>query len=299
MRGLAAVATPPVGPARVAGRGDAAGLRACGDRDRGEPLSGQHHRQQVGALHQRAGRRRRDDGAVVRRNAPQRTELSGAVRRQHLRANKDTCPVDVGAPPNLAPNCSPPATRSLVIPKTCPRSVRRPAARANTPASTCPGSTSATSRPRSRCRSPRSRRDYQCEPADGVVRDPQQRQQHARRLVAQGDAWLNEPDVGVRQLGKGQQQPADRHLGRGRRRAIRSRRCSTARMCSPAATTKRSATTTCSPRWSRCTGYPKRVTRRMPRPSQVFGAAKRRRAGSLSCAAWLLTSSHPPEPDRR
>ena len=44
--------------------------------------------------------------------------------------------------------------------------------------------------------------------------------------IAQGDAWLNRQLSGLRQLGGGQQQPADRDLGRGRRRpsATKSRR---------------------------------------------------------------------------
>ena len=55
------------------------------------------------------------------------------------------------------------------------------------------------------------------EPADGVVRHPQQRQQHARRLDRRGRRVVEPPARRLCQLGPGQQQPADRDVGRGRR----------------------------------------------------------------------------------
>ena len=101
--------SPPRGP----GGGRAADARARGDRGGGEPLAGQHHRQQVGALHQRAGRRRRDDGPVVRRNTSQRAELPGAVRRRHIRRDQGHAARSTAAPhPTWLPNCLPPVTHS-------------------------------------------------------------------------------------------------------------------------------------------------------------------------------------------
>ena len=159
------------------------------------------------------------------------------------------------------------------------RPARRSAARASTRASTCRGPTSATCRRRTRCRSPRSRLgNYASLPTVSFV-IPEQRQQHARRLDRAGRRLAEPPAVRVRQLGQGQQQPADRDLGRGRRRPPQPdpdgvlRRARAARHLQR----DRSATTTCFPRWSRCTGCPRRVTRRMRPPSPPSGAGNRYR----------------------
>ena len=66
-----------------------------------EPLTDQHHRQQVGPLYQPAGRQRRHDGAVLRRSSSQRTELLRLVCRSTLGVKENVCPVNGGNTPNL------------------------------------------------------------------------------------------------------------------------------------------------------------------------------------------------------
>ncbi len=52
--------------------------------------------------------------------------------------------------------------------------------------------------------------------ADRVVRHPEPQRRHAQRHDHPGRHLAEEQHVGLRDLGEGQQQPADRHLGRGR-----------------------------------------------------------------------------------
>ena len=90
----------------------------------------------------------------------------------------------------------------------------------------------------------------------------------------------------LRHLGQGEQQPADRHLGRGRlaARATRSRRSSTAARSRPARTRRRSPTTACCAPSSRPTGCPMSAPARPPRRSPTPGSNPTR------------TRTRPPQP---
>ena len=106
--------------------------------------------------------------------------------------------------------------------------------------------------------------------------------------IAPGRCLAEPRAVGLRQLGGGQQQPADRDVGRGRRRQPQPDpdHHSTAATSSPAPTTSRSATTTCFPPSSRCTGCPKPATRPALRRSPSIWAAYAatgRRAVAIVC----------------
>ncbi len=107
------------------------------------------------------------------------------------------------------------------------------------------------------------------QPADAVVRDPEPQRRHAQRHHRPGRHLAEDQHVRLRDLGQGQQQPADRHLGRGRLHREQPGPDDLRRPVgrSPASTTRRSTTTTCWPRWSRCTASPRSA--RAPRATPI------------------------------